>query len=182
MLLSRLVPLLAVVAALAAAPAAAAAQPGGDDMATLTAYRLTEAKLDQFERASRAMIAAVQDPAVRRQVEAIGDEDHDDPTIADIAARIDRVPAMKRAITGAGMTTRDYVTFQLSLFQASMAVALLDTPGAGSQLPEGTPPQNVAFARTHRQRIEAMTRELRQLQGDDDDDDDDADDDPPARR
>lgn len=182
MMLARLVTRLAAIATLVAAPTPAAAQPGGDDMATLAAYRLTEASLDQFDRATRAMIAAAQDPAVRRQVAAMSDDDDEgDPSIAEIAARIDRVPAMRRAITGAGMTSRGYVTFQLSLFQAAMAVALLEMQGASGELPEGTPPQNVAFARKHKQRIEAMGRELRQLQGDDDDDDD-ADDDPPARR
>jgi hypothetical protein len=179
---SRLVTLLATLAAVVVAPGVATAQPKGNgDMATLAAYRLTEARLEQFDRANRAMIEVAKDPAVRRQAEALKDDDYEEEakTIAEIAARMDRIPAVKKAIESSGMSSREYATFQLSLFQAFMAVAMQEMQGGKGQLPEGTPAENVAFVRKHKARLDAMTRELEALQGDDDADDDD---DPPARR
>lgn len=187
MSLRRLLTLLTALAALVLAPSTATAQRGDADMAALAAYRLSEAKLDQYVRASRAAYAAMRDPAVRAQLaaweaeEEADERDDDGASIAELVARLDRLPTVKKAIASAGLAPRDYVVLQLSLLQASIALAVLEMPGSDGKLPEGTPRANVDFARKHRATLERIGAELRAL-GESDDEDPDADEDPPAGR
>lgn len=173
----------AAAVALAGRPAEARAQ---DDMATLAAYRLTAGKLERFAQATRNVFAAAADPAVRAQMKQLEDDGDDEPSIGDLAARLDRVTPVRAAIAKSGMSTRDYVTFQFSLLQASVAVAVMDMQ-PGTKLPEGTPQANVDFVRQHKARLDALTAEVKKMEallkaGDDDDDAPDDDDPPPARR
>ena len=155
-------------AALAAAlllgilPATSRAQ-GDADMQTLAAFRLTESGLGKMEQATRNLAVALKDPAARAQAEQLADaEDDDSPSLAQIAARYDQLPFARSAITSAGMSTREFVTFQFSLLQASMAAAVMEMQ-PGTTPPKGTPPENVAFVRTHRARLEKFGEEMKAL-------------------
>jgi hypothetical protein len=77
--------------------------------------------------------------------------------LSESVGRIDAVPAAKAAIHSAGMTTREYVVFGLSLFQNGVAAWALDQPGG--QLPPGVSRANVDFCRKH----EAAIQKLRTL-------------------
>ena len=169
--------LAAVMLLLGALPATSQAQTDADAK-TLAAYRLTESGLGRVEQAARNMAAALEDPAVRAQVEGMEDDDDDDvesPTLAQMAAHFDRMPFARRAIASAGMSTLEFVTFQLSLLQASMAAAVLEMQPSAT-LPAGTPKENVAFVQAHRARLEKFGEEMRALNkrgGDGADDHDD---------
>ena len=153
---------LAAALLLGALPATSQAQ-GDADLQTLAAFRLTESGLGKMEQATRNLAAALKDPAARAQAEQMAtDEDNDSPTLAQIAARYDRIPFAKRAITSAGMSTSEFVTFQFSLLQASMAAAVMEMQ-QGAALPKGTPPENVEFVRTHRARLEKFGEEMKAL-------------------
>lgn len=166
--------LAAVLSAGAARPLAAQA----DDAATLAAYRLTEAKLGQFVRATRAVVEASKNPATQAEIKALGELDDDDSeSIADVAAKLERVPTFKRAVASSGMTMRDYVTFQFALFQAAFAQALMEQYPDQAKLPEGVSKANVDFVRTHKAQIEQVTAELKKMQ-----DEDTSDEDPPLGR
>src|SRR5438034_10898263 len=88
------------------------------DAETLARYRLTEAALMKFTQASRNFIAAAKADSSTRE-----DQDEDDPpkSIAAVAALYDRHPALKQAITSAGMPPPEYTTFMMSMIQAGMA-------------------------------------------------------------
>jgi hypothetical protein len=161
-------PVAALVLGLVLALSAGVARPlaaQGDDAATLAAYHLTEAKLAQFTRATRAVVEAVRDPAVQAEAKALGEQDDDDAeSIADVAAKLERMPAFKRAVASSGMTMRDYVTFQFALFQAAFAQAMLDQYPDKAKLPAGVSQANVDFVRAHKAQLEQITAELKKLE------------------
>ncbi|MGH7520642.1 MAG: hypothetical protein ACREMI_05145 [Gemmatimonadales bacterium] len=147
---------LALAAALfAAAPGRAAAQNA--DSREIAAYRLTEATLAKYLRASGAL-AAVPKPA---SADADDDaEDADDPSIAQIAAKYDSIPAARRAISAAGLTTREYVVFTFALFQAGMGAWVVEQQG-WSKLPPDVARANVEFYQRHKAQIDSVTAELK---------------------
>ena len=164
-------PIAALVIGLVLALSAGAARPlaaQGDDAATLAAYRLTDAKLGQFMKATRAVYALSKDPALQAQAEALeaqgGDDDAE--TIAEIAAKMERLPAFRNAVSSAGMTMRDYVTFQLAFFQAAFAQAMLDQYPDKAKLPAGISQANVDFVRSHKAQLDQLTAEMKKMQED----------------
>ena len=76
-------------------------------------------------------------------------------TISEMARRLDAVPAFAAAVRGAGMTTREFATAQLSLLQTGIAYALLKS-SPGKQPPPGVSKENLEFMRLHEQEIEAL--------------------------
>jgi len=139
----------------------AAPLPAQSDEETLARYRLTEATLAKFTQASHNLIAAVAaDPTAHDQ----DDEDETRRTIAAMAAAYDRQPALKRAITSAGMTPREFTIFVLSMLQAGMAAWIVEQDhGRRDRVPIGIPIENVLFYQEHRTELERITEELRGL-------------------
>lgn len=133
------------------------------DEETLARYRLTETGLAKFTQASRNFIAIAK--ADSSALEEQGDEESPG-TIADIAALYDRHPALKRAITSAGMTTREYTTFMMSMFQAGMAAWMVQQQqGKFDKVPAGTPHENIRFYQQHEAELNRIGAELRALEG-----------------
>jgi len=131
------------------------------DEREIAAYRLSEGTLAKFIRASRAM-AALQKPAPSETAE--DDESGDDNTsIADIAAMYDTIPPARRAITGAGLTTREYVVFTFALFQAGMGAFLVEQAG-WDKLPPEIARENVLFYQRHKAQMDSVTAELKKAE------------------
>lgn len=144
----------AVALAMAALPAGSAAQGQDPDARTLAAYRLSEATLTRFAAASRNLAAAA-----RVAGDTLGEDDEDDggaETIADIAAFYDRHPPLRQAIAGAGLTSREYVIFMLTLFQAGMAAWLVEQHG-WDRLPPEIARENVVFYQRHKAQLDSLT-------------------------
>jgi hypothetical protein len=152
---------LSLAAAAADAPAAAAQQgPQAiqqmfNDPA-LANYRLTTANLNKFLAATRAL-------------QAMENEDFDlddqfkgqnpqNVSIARIAAAFEGEPRIKRAINGAGMTSRDYVTFLFSTMQAMFGSVMVQMGGdqALADMPAGVLKQNIQFFMAHQEAFEAL--------------------------
>lgn len=153
---------LAVLAIVGLAPARAAAQDA--DAREVSAYRLTEATLAKFIRASRAMaaVATTMRDTADDDEDDDGDEDDDDDTsIASITAFYDTTPAARRAITGAGLSTREFVVFTFALLQAGMGAWLVEQQG-WSKLPPDFARANVEFYQRHKALLDSLTAELRQ--------------------
>ena len=149
----------AVVLTMAALPTGSAAQGQDPDARTLAAYRLSEATLTRFVAASKNLAAAAQ---VGRDTLGEGDEDDAGPeTIADIAAFYDRHPPLRQAIVGAGLTSREYVIFMLTLFQAGMAAWLVEQHG-WDRLPAEIARENVVFYQRHKARLDSLTADLKE--------------------
>lgn len=152
-----------LLAAAAAVTCFAAPLVAQTDEETLARYRLTEAALAKFTQASRNFIAVAQADSV-----ALGEEDEGEngKTIAELAALYDRHPALKRAITSAGMTSREYVTFMMSMFQAGMAAWMVEQQGGKlDKVPAGIPHENIRFYQQHRAELDRIGEELKAAEG-----------------
>jgi hypothetical protein len=96
----------------------ASAQTSADrDRKAYSSYRLT---MPTYKKYLAAMVnmaqAGSRNPKVLDAMEASGSLTNDQ-----LVARLNGVPEARRAITGAGLTTRDYVLAQGALLQAGMA-------------------------------------------------------------
>ncbi len=118
------------------------------DTQEIQRYVLTEAALAKYKQAARKLATL---PA-----EATGACDDGDAaqSIAEVAARLDAVPAAKSAITSAGMTTREYVVFSFSLINNGLAAWAVSQPGG--KLPPGTSQANVDFYKRHAAELESL--------------------------
>lgn len=137
------------------------------DEQLLATYRLTDAALTKFVQASRNIIAAGKaDPALFREED---DDEEDEATIADIAAVYDQRAPLKRAISSAGLTTREYVTFMLSMFQAGVASWIVkQQQGKFDNVPASIPRENVLFYQRHEPELDRIAEELKALSGEKD--------------
>ena len=156
--------LVAVASAFLVTPLVSVAQGFPDkDAREISAYSLSEAALAKYTQASANL------GSLSKQI-ASNCDDSDSPASLDASvARINAVPQAKAAIQSAGMTTREYLVFSLSLFQSGMAAWALTQPGG--TLPPGVSKANVDFYRSHEQAL----KKLAPQQGSDDcDDRDDA--------
>jgi len=133
------------------------------DEETLARYRLTEAGLVKFTQASRNFIAVAKADSAALEQQS---EDSDGQTIAQIAALYDGHPGLKRAVSSAGMTTREYVTFMMSMFQAGMAAWLVEQQGGKfDKVPAGIPVENIRFYQQHRAELDRIGQELKAAEG-----------------
>ena len=109
---------LMVTLALLFSSSLASAQMSGDrDLRAYSSHRLT---MPKYKKYLAAMVNVAQagsrNPKVGDAMEASGSLTNDQ-----LVARLNEVPEARRAITGAGLTTRDYVLTQGALLQAGMA-------------------------------------------------------------
>jgi len=158
----RSTPLLLALAAAAVTWIAAPLGAQTDD-AILASYRLTEAGLAKFAQASRnfATIAKTDSQALGEEV-----EDANPKGIAEFAAFYDGHPSLKRAISSAGMTSREYVTFMMSMFQAGMAAWLVEQQqGKFDKVPAGISHENIRFYQQHRAELDRIGEEIKALEG-----------------
>lgn len=118
------------------------------DSQEINRYRLTDAALMKFERAVSNL------RPLAKQISSCDEENPD--SIADMTARIDRIPAAKAAIASAGLPTREFVVFMFATFRTGMAVWAAEQPGG--ELPPGVSKANVEFYRANRAKIEGIPR------------------------
>ncbi len=132
----------ALVITLLAHPAAGAQDA---DTQEVTRYVLTDAGLAKYARAVRSLAALPSSC-----------DDESTGSIAGMVGKIDAKPAAKAAIQAAGMTSREYVVFSMSILQNGLAAWALTQPGG--TLPAGVSKANVDFIKRHE-------AELKQLEG-----------------
>lgn len=153
---------LSLAAAVAGAPAAAAQQQGPEALRqmfnnpALASYRLTSANLDKFLAATQALNAMDgEDFDLEDQFDT---ENPETMTLSRIAAAFESEPRIKGAINGAGMSTRDYVTFLFSTLQAMFGSLMVQMGGdqALADMPAGVLKQNIQFFMEHQDAFEAL--------------------------
>jgi len=81
-----------------------------------------------------------------------------------IAAFYDAQPPFRQALARAGLTSREYVTFMLTLFQAGMAAWLVEQHG-WDKLPPEIARENVVFYQRHKAQLDSLTAELKEREG-----------------
>lgn len=126
-------------------PGLASAQDS--DAQEIERYVLTEAGLAKFTQATQRLATL---PAAATNC---GDEG-DFSSIAASVAQLDALPGVKATIQGAGMTTREYVVFSLSLVHNAMAAWSANQPGG--KLPPGASQANVDFYNEHAAEFAAL--------------------------
>jgi hypothetical protein len=152
------VALLFVAAVASALPTQARAQKtqADADMQALKNYRLTEAGLAKYLQASQNLVAIVKSkPEWAKNINASQKEN---ASLNDIAAFYDKIPPIHQALTSAGISSREYVLFTFSMFQAAMGAWAMSQPGG--KLPEGTPAENVAFYKKHEAQLKKISEEM----------------------
>jgi hypothetical protein len=149
------------LAAVSADVSQAAAQPGQDMPAifsdpAVANYRLTTASLDKFVRATNALKQLEgEEFDIEDRFES---EDPEDMNIADIAAAMDSEPRIKSAINGAGMSSREYITFIMAMVQATIGSVMVQMGGeqALNDMAPGVLKDNIRFFTQHRAAFEAL--------------------------
>jgi len=111
------------------------------DTQEVSSYVLSEAALAKYTRA----VANLQ-PLMKSMAQGC-DDDQTAASLNAMAVRMDAVAGVKAAIQSAGMTTREYLVFSLSVFQNGLAAWALSQPGG--KLPAGVQMSNVNFYRAH---------------------------------
>jgi hypothetical protein len=170
-----------LLAALLAAVPVSGVAGTAPDAAT---YRLTDAGLGKYEKATDAMYAfIVAHPEAVRALDGMGDSDDEDVTA--MARWIDqRVPGLRVAMERSGMSLEEYYTFSIVMAANVLAVGMAEHFGGMDESRLGAVERaNMAFIKKNGERMqrfsEAMTSKYESLMGSDDEDeyDDEYDDD-----
>jgi hypothetical protein len=136
-----------LIALMLVLPALAAAQDS--DTQEINRYVLTDAGLAKYTQATQKLSALG-----AAGCEAEGGDDSDTGSLSAAVANIDANPAAKAAIQSAGMTSREFIVFGMSMLQAGLAAWGLDQPGG--KLPPGVSMANVTFFRNHAAEMERL--------------------------
>jgi hypothetical protein len=111
-----------VLACAVLVPAAAAAQSQGErDLAVVTKYTLTMPKYKQYLDAMVNIGLA----AAKDSTQFSGLENSGELSLDQQIAQYDKIPAVRRALGSAGMSTRDFVLTQYALLQTGMAYGMM---------------------------------------------------------
>ncbi|HEX2779256.1 MAG TPA: hypothetical protein VHM30_07145 [Gemmatimonadaceae bacterium] len=191
-MLARLTRTIALATALAAAaatlPTSARAQKAVSkstdavakaDARAIERYRLTPALLGKLAKVQDNIYAMLKaDPGLTKKYANMKDDDEDNEaqTIDEMTKKLNSVPELKRAITKSGLTTREYMIATLAMFQASMASALAEMPGADKSAITPNVKANMAFLKAHKaemDRMNARALEIQKLAGEAKEADDD---------
>jgi hypothetical protein len=123
------------------------------DAQEVMSYTLTEAGLAKYTQATKKL-AALPTGAPNACEEEDSDSQSQAQSVDEIAAVLDAAPGAKAAIASAGMTTREYVIFSLSVFHNGMAAWAVSQPGG--KLPPGTSKGNVDFYQAHEAELASL--------------------------
>jgi hypothetical protein len=177
--LRTIIALLAVVSLAAVAPVGA--QKPADTATTtksaltgdareVATYRLTMPVMRKMARVQENIYTMITStPALRSKYAALNEATENEPepnTLDEMVQRMERMPEMTRAITSAGLTTREYLTAMLSMVQAAMALSFtqMEGPARAKELPAGVMADNVAFLKANKAELDRLTARTKELE------------------
>lgn len=159
----RPLPLLAVIVCLSPA----AAQDFTDaDTQEVNAYRLSAASLAKYTQATEglAQVMAENPPPC-------GDEE-DVESLDGMAAHLDSIPGAAEAMDDAGMSSREYALFTMSLVQSGLGAWVIRE---GGELPPGMAMENVQFFEQNQAELEELMQHSESMDCEDEYDDEETD-------
>lgn len=118
------------------------------DAREISSYMLSEAALAKYMRASANL------GDLSKQAAGNCDDSEGAGSLDKSVAHINAVPGAQAAIQSAGLTTREYLVFTMSLFQTGMAAWAVSQPGG--TLPPDVSKANVDFYRAHEQALQRL--------------------------
>lgn len=133
-------------------------------------YRLTDAGLDRYERATEAMYRyAREHPEAIAALESEEGETEDEGFDARrMAAHFDaHAPGLREAMEASGMPLEEYFTFSVTLAASALGAAFAEqygNPASGDMTPLQR--DNLAFARKNMQRFQAFGEKMKKQYGD----------------
>jgi len=138
---------------------AGAQSNANSDTREINNYRLTDAALAKYTQAQRQVDALARQASGGCDDDEDHDADDDDDsangaTIDQMVAKLDATAGVREAIKSAGMTTREFAVFSMSVFQAGLADWALGQPGG--KLPPGVAMENVNFYRKHQAALQGL--------------------------
>ena len=143
------------------------------DLKEVRSYALTDKKFELFSNAVKSAAKVIQQ---NPQIVKSDSDDADDQSIKGIVAMVDKSPDLKKAIESAGMTTRDFVLFEMAIINGASGSLLTK---AGQKLPPEISPDQVEFYQKNETKLKALTEYMDSVQkivdkktGEDDDDSD----------
>lgn len=146
--------------AIVASPLAAQDAASDADVKAVENFQLTAPVLAKMAQVQENMYAAVKaHPELAKKYadqRQNTDDDDDAKSIDDMAKKLDRVPEMKAAVIKAGFTPRSYMIATMAMFQAAMASAVLDMPGADKSKLPANARANAAFLKAHAAEFQKM--------------------------
>ncbi len=172
---ARLAAALAVLAAPAAGTAGAQATRKAEqdaDARALAAYRLDDRKIGRWIRAQEEILAYSRDheaelKALEKKLEADERSDADDapdnPTLAEMSKRIERIAPFREALQRAGTTSRDFMLTSLVMFQTAFA-AEMQKSGTIKELPKEVPAAHVALYHKYAAQFKKLSDEQKALE------------------
>jgi hypothetical protein len=127
------------------------------DEMEVTKFRLTSANLEQYSKASSALMTMMQgDASLKKRF----NDEQKNKTIAQTTETIEKnYPNVAGAIRGAGMTTHDYVVMTATIISSAMAVGM-KKQGMLKELPPTIAPENAAFVEQNYERVGALMQKL----------------------
>ncbi len=145
------------------------------DELEINKFRLSEQKLEQFAKATKNLVSALQkNPGLPSEFSRIRGEEE---SLASVIRSFDSITDAKKAVEQSGMTTRDYVLFQFATLYGASGHLILK---AGGTLPSGYSKENVDFYRTHESEFMKLKPDFEVLEkltdSDSDEDDEDEED------
>ncbi len=145
-----------LLAVLAVSPAPAA---------DLETYRLTDATLDKYERATEIMYDyATQHPEVLNAMD--DDEDDTDMDFAAMAKRFDeKAPGLRKQMEATGLPLEEYFTFAISMAANAFGAAMAEQFGADESKLTAVQRDNMAFIRKNQERFEQFSQRMEQKYG-----------------
>ena len=131
---------------------------GGDaDLRELSRYVLTMADIRKYAAANANL--AKHPKAEQEDENAEDDEADDDESLDEMAARIEKIPAARKALASAGLTARQYAVITMALFQASMAQYAVEQGADPAKVARDASvnPANIRFVKENKTELEQMS-------------------------
>ena len=120
-------------------------------------YTLTMPKVDAWARAG---IDAAQ--ALKARKTPPPDPECEAKTIDEMAAQLDAIPELRRAIRKAGLSTKEYALLGMVIMQVQMFDAIAGADPT-AKLPYNMNPANLAFARANKAALEQKLRAVQAM-------------------
>lgn len=144
------------------------------DLADVAAYRLSMDRIDRYFAAQKNLALAARDmtPAEREAVKSA--TNGASASLDDMAANLERHPALRSAVREAGLSPREFATLTMAIVQSSMAASVLqmrpnDDPDSLAREMKASM-ENITFVRDHEAELarkqQTLAAELRRMGAD----------------
>lgn len=123
------------------------------DLRELSRYTLTMADIRKYAAANSALAGQ---PKVEESDDS--DDGDDDESLDEMTARIEKIPAARQAIEGAGLSARQFAVITMALLQASLAQFAIEQGADPAKVARDASvnPANIRFVKEHKAELQKL--------------------------